>query len=182
MRNGDWIQTFTGRAFYPLDPRPEEICFADISHALSHLCRYGGHSRHFYSVAEHSSNLCEYFLSRRERELARWALLHDASEAYLVDVPRPLKPSLPAYRVHEARLMSAICARFGLPDEEPEAVREADRRILTDEARALMAPPPMPWATEAEPLGVSIIGVRPDVARTTFSRHARELFDLSGLE
>lgn len=182
MRNGDWIQTFTGRVFYPLDPRPGDICFADISHPLSQLCRFGGHSRHFYSVAEHSSILCEYFLRRGDRDLARWALMHDATEAYLVDVPRPLKASLPAYRVHEARLMSAICARFGLPEEEPDAVREADRRILTDEARALMAPPPMRWATESEPLGVTIVGVRPDVARATFAMRARELFDLSGLE
>jgi hypothetical protein len=182
MSRGDWIQTFTGRAFYPCDPRPEDVCMRDIAHALSHLCRFGGHSRHFYSVAEHSSVLCEYFLERSQRDLARWALLHDASEAYLVDVPRPIKPSLPAYRVHETRVMAAVCAHFGLPAEEPEAVRDADRRILTDEARALMAPPSMQWVAVREPLGVNIIGVRPDVARATFWRLALELFDLAGVE
>ncbi|WP_424360235.1 phosphohydrolase [Methylocystis parvus] len=174
---GDWIQTYSGRAFYPLDPRPEDVCMRDIAHALSHLCRFGGHSTRFYSVAEHSSTLCEYFLLRGDRELARWALLHDAAEAYLVDVPRPIKSSLTNYRAIERRIMEAICTRFALPWEEPAAVREADLRILTDESRALMAPAPMRWATETEPLGVHIVGVRPDVARATFSRHALQLFD-----
>lgn len=53
MRKGDWILTFTGRRFYPLDPRPEDVCLEDIAHALSLICRYNGHSRFFYSVAEH---------------------------------------------------------------------------------------------------------------------------------
>jgi hypothetical protein len=168
MRNGDWIQTFTGRAFWPLDPRPEDIEIADIAHALSFQCRFGGHSTRFYSVAEHCFSLASFFTAKGEREMARWALLHDAAEAYLVDVPRPIKGAIPQYRDIEAAVMGAICSRFGLPLEEPAAVREADRRILTDEARALMGPPPMRWATESEPLGVTIYAVAPWEAEQIF--------------
>jgi hypothetical protein len=88
-RRGDWMQTFTGRAFYPLDPRPEDIDPVDIAHALSLICRYGGHSSRFYSVAEH----CVLMSHAVAPEHALWALLHDATEAYLGDMIRPLKRS-----------------------------------------------------------------------------------------
>lgn len=176
IRRGDWIQTYTGKAFYPLDPLPSEVCLYDIAHALSHLCRYGGHVRRFYSVAEHSVLMAAWFLRQGERDLAKWALMHDAAEAYLVDVPRPIKAALPEYRNIEAAIMRAVCSRFGLPVEEPPQVKEADTRILTDEARALMAPPPMPWATDREPLGVVISNWRPVVASCEFYNMAVELF------
>src|ERR1039457_118422 len=82
-----FIGTFSGLRFWPLDPNPEKILIDDIAHALAHQCRFGGHASRFYSVAEHSvhvSRLCP-------PEDALWGLLHDASEAYLVDLPRPLK-------------------------------------------------------------------------------------------
>lgn len=105
---GDWIQTYSGRAFYPLAPYPQDVCIEDIAHALSQLCRFGGHCRRFYSVAEHSVLLSRVVVP----EFQLWALLHDASEAYLVDVPRPIKKQLPAYVEAERRVMAAICARF----------------------------------------------------------------------
>ena len=77
-RNGDWLQTFTGKAFFPLDPRPEEMDIFDIAHALSNLCRYGGHCNKFYSVAEHSvlvSILCRLYYGE---QVALQGLLHDA--------------------------------------------------------------------------------------------------------
>src|SRR5690606_29748913 len=98
-RKGDWMQTFTGRRFWPLDPRPDEICIEDIAHALSMQCRYAGHCLSFYSVAEHSVLLSQHVAE----PFRRWALLHDASEAYLVDVPRPIKGDLSNYRAVEAR-------------------------------------------------------------------------------
>lgn len=149
---GDWIQTFTGKAFYPLDPVVADIDIEDIAHALAHQCRYGGHCRQFYSVAEHSVLLSQSVAP----EHALWALLHDASEAYLVDVPRPVKAELREYREIEDRLLAAIAARFGLVSAIPPAVHEADRRILTDEAAQLMRAPPMAWSTQAEPLGVRV--------------------------
>src|ERR1017187_10636100 len=77
------ITTFSGIHFWPLLPNPADIRIEDIAHALSNQCRFAGHAREFYSVAEHSvrvSQLCP-------PEDALWGLLHDASEAYLTDVP-----------------------------------------------------------------------------------------------
>jgi uncharacterized protein len=136
-RKGDWIQTYCGVEFYPFDPRPEDIQIVDIAHALSMQCRYAGHVREFYSVAEHSVRVAELL----PRELQLWGLLHDASEAYLVDLPRPIKRHSEIgrlYQAAEANLMSAICARFGLDQTEPEAVGRADKAMLCHEARALL--------------------------------------------
>lgn len=135
-RNGDWIQTYSGLAFYPLDPQPEEICIEDIAHALSMQCRYTGHLRTFYSVAEHSvrvSLLCD-------PADALWGLLHDAGEAYLVDVARPIKrlPMMSAYRAGEADLQTAIALRFGLSAIEPVSIKRADMMLATIEARDLL--------------------------------------------
>lgn len=164
VRAGDWIQTATGRQFWPMDPRPDEIHLEDVAHALSMLCRFTGHCRHFYSVAEHSV-LLSHAVSR---ENALWALLHDATEAYLVDVPRPVKPFLPGYKEAEAVLEEAVARRFGLPLPVPQEVRDADRRILTDEATQNMAPPPVPWSTTTEPLGVRLRFWSPDIAKHHF--------------
>jgi uncharacterized protein len=161
---GDWIQTYTGKAFYPLDPRPEDVDIVDIAHALSNLCRFNGHCLRFYSVAEHS-----VLLSRAVApEHALWALLHDAAEAYLADVPRPTKRMLPAYADMETRILSAIAARFGLAADIPPAVKDADLRILTDERLKIMATPPQPWSTDGVPLGVQIFGWVPARAADIF--------------
>ena len=97
-----FIGTFSGLRFWPLDPNPEKILIADIAHALAHQCRFGGHASKFYSVAEHSVHVSKLCLP----EHALWGLLHDASEAYLVDLPRPLKllPEFAPYREAERRL------------------------------------------------------------------------------
>jgi uncharacterized protein len=86
-RTGDWIQTYTGKQFWPLSPLPEDIVIEDIAHALSMQCRFGGHVRTFYSVAQHSVHVSLLV----EPQYALWGLLHDAAEAYLVDLPRPIK-------------------------------------------------------------------------------------------
>ena len=86
-----WVQTVTGKAFYPLKPDPSLISIEDIAWALSMQCRFAGHVLHFYSVAEH----CVYISNSVPMEDALWGLLHDATEAYLTDVPRPLKPLMP---------------------------------------------------------------------------------------
>lgn len=135
-RKGDWIETFTGRKFYPFDPRPEDVCIEDIAHALSMLCRFGGHCKRFYSVSQHSVILAKNVSA--ENQL--WALLHDASEAYIVDVPRPIKkdPSFAVYQQVESAIMQAICSKFGLPVDMPEEVGIADKRMLTTEHHQLM--------------------------------------------
>lgn len=165
-RRGDWMQTFTGRQFWPLDPRPGEVEILDIAHALANQCRYAGHCRRFYSVAEHSVLLARVFAKREER---LWALLHDASEAYLVDLPMPVKRYVPAYVSAERVVMDAVCRRFGLPPDIPEAVHDADYRILRDELEQNMASPPAPWAVqEKKPLGVTLRFWKPDEAEFWF--------------
>lgn len=133
-----WILTFTGRRFYPCDPNPDDIHIVDIAHALSMQCRFTGHSRAFYSVAQHSAHVSEQV----PQEHALWGLLHDAAEAYLVDLARPVKqlPEFDAYREAERRVMRAVCKRFGLPETQPDCVTDADHRMLVTEARDLMHP------------------------------------------
>ena len=110
-RVGDWIQTYTGKQFWPIDPRACEITIEDIAHALSLQCRFSGHCREFYSVAQHSCLVSSYCID----EDAGWGLLHDAAEAYLVDLPRPIKrfSSLGVeYRKAEERVMAAVNEAF----------------------------------------------------------------------
>lgn len=88
------IQTYTGRKFWPLDPRPEDVCIEDIAHALSLKCRFGGHCKQFYSVAQHSVLVCNTLNAnggRRDPALMMQGLMHDAAEAYLTDIPGPIK-------------------------------------------------------------------------------------------
>lgn len=164
-RTGDWMQTFTGRQFWPLDPRADEIEITDIAHALSMACRYAGHCTRFYSVAEHS-----VLLSRSvPQPFKLWALLHDAAEAYVVDVPRPLKPYLAGYREIEERVMSAVCERFGLDPTMPPVVKEADNRILVDERAQVMSPCAVDWnLADNTPLGVQVFGWSPAEAEAAF--------------
>ena len=161
---GDWIQTFTGRQFWPIAPAVDEVEIEDIAHALSMLCRFGGHCLRFYSVAEHSVLLARHVAP----EHALWALLHDASEAYLVDIPRPLKPYLAGYREAEDAIIAVICQRFGLPEGMPVAVKLADTAILSDEAEQNMAPPPVAWSTTTAPLGVELKFWSPALAKYKF--------------
>jgi hypothetical protein len=122
VRVGDWMQTFTGMQFWPLDPRPDDVCIIDIAHSLSMLCRYGGHTTRFYSVAEHCCHMCDS--ATVDNKL--WALLHDAGEAYLSDVIRPIKPFLTNYKEIENRLMKVICDSYSLPTERPQEVTDLD--------------------------------------------------------
>lgn len=155
-RVGDWIQTFSGVQFFPLDPRPEEINIIDIAHALAHQCRYGGHSKVFYSVAEHCVHLHDYALGHNMGNIAFSTLMHDAAEAYLVDVPRPIKNHLSDYKRIEIGLEEAIFNKFGLPFPNPPETMVLDSRILTDERLQLMADPPIAWSNEREPLGITL--------------------------
>ena len=142
-KHTDWIQTYTGRQFWPLEPRIEDIDIEDIAHALSNLCRYGGHVEQFYSVAQHS-----YLVSKVvPQEHALRGLLHDAAEAYLIDLPRPIKRSvgMEAYGAAEKILQAAIYERFGLSPHDPECIKTADNQLLRTEQRDLMKPAPVAW-------------------------------------
>jgi len=146
MRTDDnWIQTFSGRQFWPTDPRPEDIDIVDIAHALAMKCRYTGHCREFYSVAQH----CVIGSRHTGAKNALWFLLHDAPEAYLFDAARPIKAELPQIRELEARLMECIAAKLNLQLPEPGEVRHMDLVMLATERRDLMASPPRPWRSTA---------------------------------
>ncbi len=172
MRYGDWMQTASGGQFWPLDPRPSEVSIDDIAHALSLICRFGGHCRRFYSVAEHS------VLTARaaEPQHKRWALMHDSPEAYILDMVRPLKKHMPAYAAHEERLMRAISLRFNLLLDMPAEVKLLDDRILMDERAQNMMPPPSPWSVEIEPLGIQLQFWTPDQAKREFLAAYTEYF------
>ncbi|GJE54533.1 hypothetical protein [Methylobacterium thuringiense] len=166
-RRGDWMQTYTGRRFWPLDPRPEDVAIEDIAHALSLQTRYGGHCLRFYSVAEHSVLLAR----SATRENALWLLLHDGAEAYLNDMVRPLKRHMPEYRAAEDRVAWAIYERFGLdPANEPREVKDLDNRILMDERAQIMRPTGDAWnyGGATDPLGVTIEGWAPQLAERAF--------------
>lgn len=170
---GDWMQTFTGRAFYPLDPQPEDIDPLDIAHGISMQCRYNGHVKRFYSVAEHCY-IMSYYVPEED---ALWALLHDATESYVGDMVRPLKKHMPDFVIAEDVVMGAIAERFSLVSPSmPPAVREADNRILLDERAELLGTPPQAWAVEGmEPLGATIIGWDPVVAEYMYLTRLSEL-------
>ena len=135
-RHGDWMQTSTGKKFWPLDPRPEEVFIEDIAQALSKICRFGGHCKAFYSVAQHSCHVSDIVCG--DRDVRRWGLLHDAAEAYVGDMIKPLKRFVNGFSGIESKILSAISARFGLCKKAPEAVEIADEKMLNAEALAVM--------------------------------------------
>jgi len=157
-----FIQTYSGKLFYPLDPDPELIVVDDIAHGLANQCRFAGQAvRRYYSVAEHSYHVSRICLE----EDALWGLLHDAAEAYLGDLPRPLKHAStlgPSYRRAEAKLMRAICERFDLPAREPKSVDTADAAMLLAEQRDLVGEPACGWdewlhgAPRVEPAAINV--------------------------
>lgn len=164
MRRGNWQQTYTGVQFWPLDPRPEDIDVRDIAHALALQCRFAGHCARPYSVGEHSvrvSLVVEAGLVKQypkahaqNRRGALAALLHDASEAYCVDVPRPLKPYLTGYKDIERLVTDAVERWANLPAGACEEwnIKHADEVLLATEARDLMCAPPASWDLRADPL------------------------------
>jgi len=133
--------THSGVRLHPLDPKPGEIRISDVAHGLSNVCRFGGQCRTLYTVAEHSVRVAHWLMRRHgSRELAAWGLVHDAAEAYLGDVIRPLKGFFPAYRVVEEKMLRAITGKLKLPWPEPPEVVVADGVVLACEARDLMPP------------------------------------------
>jgi hypothetical protein len=119
--------------FDVLNPKPEDLRLIDIAHALSNLCRYGGHSPEFYSVAQHAV-LCSYFPGTPIQQLK--FLHHDDSEGLLVDMPRPIKKNLPQYVEIEERLQSIIFPWLGLEYPFTDDIHWVDNEMLKLEYKA----------------------------------------------
>ena len=132
------MATRSGRYFNPLSPRAKDVLIDDIAHALAYQCRFNGHTREFYSVAQHSVMVAGLV----PKHLRMEALLHDAAEAYLGDIVTPVKAAIPDFAKMEARVMAAINCRFGLSAElsarDRHLIKRADLIALATEKRDLM--------------------------------------------
>lgn len=135
------IRTFTGKYIDPLNPELDVIDLTDIAHALSNQCRFAGHTPKFYSIAQHSMRVADHFVTPRLR-LA--GLLHDAEEAYLMDMPKPIKRRMPAYSEAGVELRKMIFAKFGLHDHDAlmADIHHADQKELRLEMDTFFGPAP----------------------------------------
>lgn len=182
---GHWMQTYSGGKFWPLAPRAEDIRIQDIAHALSLICRFGGHCTEFYSVAQHSVLVSRLVPAR----MAMWGLLHDAPEAYIGDIPRPLKrqlwfrpdphdPQVNHLRAAEAILHQVV--RLALPHycehDDVKFLIKADNVALRTEARDLMGDPQdWDWPDDIKPLLERIEPLPPQQAEALFMFRYKEL-------
>jgi 5'-deoxynucleotidase YfbR-like HD superfamily hydrolase len=169
---GPYLQTVSGRWVNPFDPDPEQFDAGDIARALANQCRFGGHCRPFYSVAQHSVIVSELVEARGgDAEDVFAALMHDASEAYLGDMPHPLKHRSPlgaAFREAEARLEQALRERFRIRTDVPE-IKRADRALLATERRAFSSEAwQWPELEGVEPLALELRAWTPDAAAAAF--------------
>lgn len=169
-KRGIPFETATGKLVFPLDLDVEDVDIEDIAHALSNLCRYGGHCRKFYSVAQHSVEVSNHCLKRD----AFAGLLHDASEAYLVDLPRPVKVFMSDYRIAEERVQRTIAEKYGINWPFPPSIHEADTRMLVTEMRDLMSHY-INEAKIAKPYKENIIPMTPSQAKKAFMNRYQEL-------
>jgi hypothetical protein len=180
-----WTNTWSGKRFTVFAPKVEDIVIEDIGQGLSHLCRFAGQCSKFYSVAEHSGLVTDA-VARMGGSLIeqRWALLHDATEAYLVDVPRPVKvhPLMTFYRTTEGLLAEAIATRFDLPLKMPPIVKWADLQLLAYEADYLVPRKPADWALPEKEIMLAEVAkpqcLSPVNAKMDFYLRFTKLFNL----
>ena len=173
-RGDGWFVLRSGGKFFPLLPKPEEIHIKDIAFALSNICRFGGHVE-FYSVAEHCCHICD----AAPQHLKLLGLLHDATEAFLGDMVRPLKQQMPEYKRVEDYLWNVIADRFDLP-RSTHTVKDLDNRALLAERNFLMEPGPntRDWYWDHNgtvPLDCKIGCWSPQLARAQFMKRYEAL-------
>jgi len=176
---GPYIQTSSGRWLNPFEPDPEQIDPADIARALANVCRFGGHTRVFYSVAQHSVIVSELVQERGgDVEDVFAALMHDATEAYLGDMPHPIKHRSPlgaVFKEAEDRLEAVLQARFAIKPDVPE-IKRVDRALLATERGAFSSISwDWPELEGVEPLELELTAWPPDEAARRFSERYAEL-------
>ncbi len=170
-----FIETYTGRRVDPFDVSPGDVHLPDVAAGLSHTCRFGGHCDHFYSVAHHSLNV-SHELPRADPRLQLIGLLHDAAEAYLGDIPRPLKARLERVQPAEERILDSVWESLAIepPTEtEWERVMAADDRLLAFEANELLED--ASWAPSSPDLGYDLGPESPATTREQYRTRATSL-------
>ena len=165
------ISLYNGDFFDYDNPETHNYDIESIAHSLSNLCRFGGHSRKFYSVAEHSVLVSTIVPPR----YALCGLLHDASEAYCGDVCKPLKNMLPAYEEIEDRVQAAIAKHFGIPFPYPPEIKLADKMLYKAERRQITDVEDNIWFTDIPEAEVMITGMDPKNAKAYFLSRYYEL-------
>jgi len=180
-RIGDYVETYTGKQFWPLEPRPEDVCIEDIAHSLSMQCRFNGHCSRFYSVAEHSVKVSiEMLIRGYDKQMRLYGLLHDAAEAYCCDIPRPLKSLLKGYGEMEDHIQQVIWQAFGLPEptiSQYKIIKHVDNCYLRKEGTILM-PNTDDWVSKIvdwDPVYIDIYGLSQSDSKKQFIQIFEEL-------
>lgn len=169
------ILTVSGNYFNFLDPDSSTYTIEDISHALSHINRFTGHTRVAYNVAQHSVMVSHLV----PPDLAMTGLMHDASEAFLGDVSSPLKQLLPEYKAIEQQVEASIFKKFGIPFPMPREIKVADLIMLASEQKSLMPDINHEWAIlkGINPLNVEI---KPWGAKKSKRKFLERFYELKG--
>ena len=185
-----WLGTCSGKKFWPLEPVAADVCIEDIAHGLAYKYRFAGQSVRGYTVAQHSIQVAV----RVPPADARWGLLHDAAEAYLCDVPSPIKKRMYVvvdrtegtepyqatipFKIVERTLLLAIAERFGLPWPMPQSVKIVDDQELARERRELFdeRQPEWPGLTATPSDDTIYICHPPDYIEAEFLRWFRKLW------
>jgi hypothetical protein len=191
--NAPWIQTYTGKKLQFQTPQLDQIELLDIAHSLSLICRFSGQIKTFYSVAQHCVlGAAKAEKEYKDKELAKWFLLHDAAEAYMGDMSAPVKRLLriedentkekfSLFDAYEERVASVIYRRFGLDLAEfpkyQERVNEIDLRMLYTERNQLMKHfKSSEWGDQFEPFKMKIAPWAPAVAESSYEKAFASLF------
>ena len=169
----DYVSTFSGNRFYPLRPHIDRVAIEDIAHGLAYQCRFNGQTKTFYSIAQHS--LIVASLVPPPLRLA--ALLHDAAEAYLGDMVKPLKVLMPEFAALEDQVTAIIAATYGIGFSDYAPIKRADLIALATEKRDLMPHSVERWAylDGIAPLPGIIVAMDPGEAKQCFLRRFHEL-------
>jgi uncharacterized protein len=171
-----YVSTYLGNRFYPLEPRIDEVAIEDIAHGLAYQCRFNGQTCAFYSIAQHS-----LVVSKLVPEQLRFAaLMHDAAEAYLGDMVKPLKVLLPQFAQIEEQVGCIIARTFGIDFSDYAPIKRADLIALATEKRDLMPHSTERWAylDDIRPLPEPIRPMDPAAAKLAFLSAFDELFGL----
>ena len=178
MTDNRWMQTFTGRKYWPLNPRIEDICIEDIAHHLSQKVRYTGACIWLYTVGQHSCLVCDLAPSRLKLK----GLMHDGGETYLPDAGKPIKGDLIGFKEIEKRNQDLIDYKYHVPDDPEGIIKYIDNRILVDERQQVMTKTDYEWPqiVGLEPFGIKIERWEPERTKAEFLKRFYKLTEPHG--